>query len=265
MTKPVDEQPVLAITTLGEIWVMPSDTAIGASLLAQGAFEEDAINEVTDFLVSRHNFVPRQFADIGANIGTHLVYALRSDLFERGLAFEADPLNYELLVRNIRHNKLEAKVRTLHFPISNRAGAVILELAADNPGDHRIRLGHNDTTSDAYNEAGRGTVCLVSETLANLDAEHQLGIGPTSLVWIDTQGHEGHVLSGAETLIVQGRLKFVVAELWPYGIERAQGKDQLFAFLSRCSSVHDLRTSNWQNIGHSLLTAYFADTKSCYL
>jgi hypothetical protein len=88
---------------------------------------------------------------------------------------------------------------------------------------------------------------LVSETLDNLDAEYQLGISAGSLLWIDTQGHEGHVLEGAKHLIDCGRIKFVVAEFWPYGLERANGKEKFFDFLRRCSAIYDLRQANWQN------------------
>ncbi len=81
----------------------------------------------------------------------------------------------------------------------------------------------------------------------NLAAEHQLGIGPTSLVWIDTQGHEGHVLKGATNLIASRRIRYVVCEFWPYGLERSDGKDKIFKFLRACTAVYDLRASNWQD------------------
>jgi FkbM family methyltransferase len=240
------EQAALTATGHGQFWVLPSDTAIGASLLRDGSFEENTISEVAAFLAEKYAFTPKQFVDIGANIGTHLIYALHRGLFETGLAFEAEPLNYELLVRNIRQNGLESRARSFHYAISSRAGAVTLEQSADNFGDHRIRPPSRMVVTDAYNEAARSTISLVSEKLDNLDAEYQLGIGSNSLVWIDTQGHEGHVLEGAGRLVETGRIRYVVCELWPYGLERSGGKDKLFNFLSRCEAVYDLRAPNWQ-------------------
>lgn len=39
------------------------------------------------------------------------------------------------------------------------------------------------------------------------------------LIWIDTQGHEGHVFGGGENLF--SRDIPVVSEIWPYGLKRA--------------------------------------------
>ena len=239
------EEPVQGETDLGPMWVMPSDSAIGASLLATGRFEESMIAEVASFLSERYAFVPEQFVDVGANIGSHLLYSQRSGLFKTGVAFEADPVNYDLLVRNIRLAGLENQVKAFHFPISDRAGAVTIERAPDNLGDHRVRMAECMTSTELFQESHRDTLSLVSETLDNLDAEFQLGVGAGTLCWIDTQGHEGHVLRGARGLMERGALKYVVCEFWPYGMDRAGGTQKFFDFLSRCSSIHDLRQAGW--------------------
>ena len=242
------EQPVQAKSDLGPIWVMPSDTAIGASLVATGRFEEDVIEDVTTFLSERYGFIPEQFVDVGANIGTHLLHALRSGLFKTGVAFEADPVNYDLLVRNIRLAGLEDQVRAFHFPISDRTGVVTIERAPDNLGDHRVRVAES-STSEFYQESQRETISLVSETLDNLNVEFQLGFGAGTLFWLDTQGHEGHVFGGAKSLLDRGALEYVVTEFWPYGLERAGGKENFFNFISRCSAIYYLRQPDWQNAG----------------
>jgi FkbM family methyltransferase len=242
------EEPVLATTDLGPMWVMPSDSAIGASLLATGRFEEKMIEEVVGFLSARQKFQPEQFVDVGANIGSHLLYSMRSGLFKTGVAFEADPVNYDLLLRNIRLAGLENQVKAFHFPISDRAGAVTIERAPENLGDHRVRV-TSSSSAELFQESHRDTLSLVSETLDNLDAEFQLGVGAGTLCWIDTQGHEGHVLAGAKGLLERGTLQYVVCEFWPYGLERSGGKEKFFDFLSRCCAIYDLRQSDWQNVG----------------
>ena len=45
------------------------------------------------------------------------------------------------------------------------------------------------------------------------------------LVWIDAQGHEGHILTGARSL--HGADVPVLIEFWPYGLERAGGTEML--------------------------------------
>lgn len=211
------------------------------------------------YLVARHGFEPGQFLDVGANVGTHVIHAVRSGGLRAGIAVEADPLNHELLSRNVAHNGLEDRIRSLHVPLSDRVGLVTLELSPDNLGDHRIRmatgavarhrLGGVETpaVTEQYREGARQTVSLVSETLDNLDAEVRLGVGVSTLVWIDTQGHEGHVLQGARGLIAGGRLRYVVAECWPYGLERSGGRERFFDFLARCTAIHDLSSAGWQS------------------
>lgn len=249
------EQAVLCQTRFGQMWVMPCDRVIGASLLGRGSFEEYRIDEVVSFLAQRFAFEPRQFVDVGANIGTHLVHALTCGGFREGAAFEADPLNHELLQRNISRNGLNDRSRILHVPLSDRVGLVTLELAPDNLGDHRIRVAAAKRVRDPmdraagerYAEGSRQTVSLVAETFDNLDAELRLGIGESSLVWIDTQGHEGHVLRGARGLIAAGRLRFAVVECWPYGLERSGGREPFFEFLEGCAAIHDLSRPDWQS------------------
>lgn len=239
------EQPVLSSTPWGQLWVSPSDHVIGASLLARGGFEEETIGDVVGFLARRHGFRPNRIVDVGANLGTHLIYGLATGLFREGVGLEADPFNYALLGRNVAHNGLTDRVKILHFPVSDRTGPVTLELSPENLGDHRLRTVENPAGPSCYREAERRTVQVVAETLDNLDAEFQLGIDPATLVWIDTQGHEGHVLKGARGLAASGQLRFVVIEFWPYGLERAGGRDQFFSFLTSCAEVYDLGQPGW--------------------
>lgn len=249
------EQAVLCEARVGPMAVMPADSVIGASLLSRGSFEEQTIDEVVSFLTQRHAFRPRQYVDVGANVGTHLIHALKSGHFREGVAFEADPLNHELLCRNMALNGLGDRGRILHVPLSDRAGLVTLERAHDNLGDHRLRPAAVDRRRaadghpaiDCYDEHSRETFGLVAETLDNLDAELRLGIDESSLVWIDTQGHEGHVLRGARGLIAAGRLRFAVVECWPYGLERSGGRERFFEFLTGCAAIHDLSTPGWQS------------------
>jgi hypothetical protein len=60
------------------------------------------------------------------------------------------------------------------------------------------------------------------------------------LLFIDTQGFEGYVLSGAKNLIQKSVP--IVMEFWPYGLNRAEGLDLLYETLSESSytSMWDL-------------------------
>ena len=241
------EEPLLVQTPLGPTWILASDTAIGASLIESGSFEETIISEVTEFLVRHYGFNPRQFIDVGANVGTHLLYALRSGLFKTAIGFEADPVNFSVLLKNISYNRLEGSARALHIPVSDRSGAALIERSPDNLGDHRVKCDCVSSNQERYQESSRKSIQLVSDTLDRLNAEFAMGIDSGSLVWIDTQGHEGHVLSGAMELMKHGSLQYVVIEFWPYGIQRSDGKEKVFEFLSHCREIYDIRSPNWQS------------------
>ncbi|RPJ80913.1 MAG: hypothetical protein EHM18_17695, partial [Acidobacteria bacterium] len=47
----------------------------------------------------------------------------------------------------------------------------------------------------------------------------KLSLEETGLVWVDIQGHEGHFLRGAQSLLRRGVP--IVTEFWPYAIERS--------------------------------------------
>ena len=58
---------------------------------------------------------------------------------------------------------------------------------------------------------------------------------------MDTQGHEGNVLSGA-TNIIKSRVP-IITEFWPYGLKRSNGLNLFYDVLSNSDykSMWDLR------------------------
>ncbi len=62
-----------------------------------------------------------------------------------------------------------------------------------------------------------------------------------SLLWIDTQGFEGYVLSGAKELLKRNIP--ICMEFWPYGMARADSYDALkkALFNQNYSLIYDLK------------------------
>lgn len=58
----------------------------------------------------------------------------------------------------------------------------------------------------------------------------EIDLDAVDLVWMDAQGHEGHVLAGARQLIARGIP--VLTEYWPYGLRRAGGLDRFHALVA---------------------------------
>ena len=71
-----------------------------------------------------------------------------------------------------------------------------------NKGDHRIRV---SSDPGASGERARKVIDVTAKTLdqvmAGVDEE-------PALIWMDTQGYEGHVLAGGERTIARSFLEF---------------------------------------------------------
>lgn len=173
----------------------------------------------------------RWFVDVGANIGTSTIAALRRFGAHSALAIEPAPANYRLLRCNLAANDLEDLVRTVRAAASSEPGHALLELSRKNWAGHQLRLNHS-----AEGEA----VPVPVARLDDLVAEH---VGDASLVgmlWIDTQAHEPQVLAGASGLLTAGVP--AVIEYWPGGLRENGTLDMLHSLIAEhYRFVFDLR------------------------
>jgi FkbM family methyltransferase len=161
--------------------------------------------------------------EVGANIGTTTVFLAAAG--RRVVAVEPEPHNFALLQAKVAANGLTEQVRCLQLALADSEGEAILELSATNTGDHRVRVG---AQAGAMHEASRPTITVPTRTV---DALLAAGLVDPTLLWLDAQGYEGHVLAGAERLLARGVP--VVLELWPYGLARAGGLQLLLTAAAR--------------------------------
>jgi FkbM family methyltransferase len=155
------------------------------------------------------------FVDVGANIGTTTVTALRRHAFHRGIALEPSPDNFRLLRMNLAANDLETRVTALQVAASDREEVVRFDVSErkKNKGTHRIAPA--DTADD-----GPGTIAVEATSLDGLVAREVIDPASTGLVWLDVQGHEPNVLLGATSLIAQGVP--LILTIWP---DKKQARD----------------------------------------
>jgi FkbM family methyltransferase len=238
---------LLAASQLGPMVVRRADSVIGRSLIEHGRWEEDDLVEVVRFLRRSRGFVAREFVSVGANIGTDLLRAVRGGMFQSAVGIEMDPENFRLLEVNCRLNLDGPPPLLLNVALGERIGDAFMERSPDNFGDHRIRSDATAVRSE-YGEGRRAHARVAMTTLDQVERDHGLRIDASTLIWIDTQGYEGHVLAGAGGILARppGMRPTVVCELWPYGVERAGGRDRLMHFLRGCAAIHDLRASDWE-------------------
>jgi FkbM family methyltransferase len=134
------------------------------------------------------------FLDVGANIGTSTITALRSHPFSSAVACEPHPDNVRLLRLNAIVNDLDDVVEAVPVAVSNAPGTARLAVSRVNSGSHRV------VTADVP-----GTTIEVEQvTLDGLAERNVITPAEVGLVWIDVQGHEGHVLAGAKSLVTRG-------------------------------------------------------------
>ncbi len=89
-----------------QFFVDPSDRVVGAWLMWHGGWQRREIDQAVAVLAASGRLpAGAVFVDVGANIGTHTVYALRTGRFERAVAFEPEPKNAKLLRMNIEDKR----------------------------------------------------------------------------------------------------------------------------------------------------------------
>jgi len=174
--------------------------------------------------------------DIGANIGTIGILAMSKDLFAKCLAFEPEPNNFKMLSANVVLNGLSEKFELHNEALSNElTESLSFELSKNNYGDHRVRVTDRE---GLYGEDKRDTINVNVNTLDNACSS----INPDDcVIFLDAQGFEGHILSGAKSFV--GASVPIVTEFWPYGLLRSDGLDMFYSImdLANYTSMYDLR------------------------
>ena len=220
--------PVVAVDTSGaRYFVSTSDEAVGLGIFAHGSHERDQLEAVSavlsDWSGASDPLRGKRFLDIGANIGTSVIEAMVSLGCSGGWALEPHPGNFKLLRHNLLENGFDGTVAALEMALSEEDGTATLEVAKVNMGDHRVRVG--DSGAGRMDEGERETIDVPKRSLDSLVGEGTISLGDVALAWVDTQGHEAHVMAGARCL-VEARVP-VYAEYWPYALKRAGGLDRL--------------------------------------
>ena len=196
-------------------------STIIASLTAHGIAKELFSNQEFElaifqkYLSLRGDRARKYFIDVGANLGTHTLCALREAGFERALAIEPDPRTLPLLRANLALNGVDGRATVLPFAVAQGQGWIELYQSPIDWGDNR--------TSPVGGE-GR-TVSKVATTSLDQVLKDS-GFSPDDLtIWIDVQGGEYAAFQGApDTLASDADL---VMEFWPHELRRIGQLDSM--------------------------------------
>lgn len=204
--------------------VCAGDKAIGRDTFVEGrAYECDKVEKVVSLLPQKHNRLV--LFDVGANIGTVGIHCVKKGYFRQCVAFEPEPRNHRLLRANVALNGVEDAFDIHNIALSDSPGdELVFELSNDNFGDHRIQT---TRSTGMFGEENRPTIAVESDCLDNYSSHLN---SDDALIWIDTQGFEGKVLSGAKSLLAR-RIPLVI-EFWVYGLKRSGCFDLLLETLA---------------------------------
>ena len=209
-----------------------SDDVIGRSIFInkQSYGSQNLIKALE--LVGKHKST---ILDVGANIGTIGISGISHGYFAKCMAFEPDPNNFKLLQTNVNINELSEKFELRNEALSNITDRVLdFELSNNNFGDHRVRI---KNIPGFLHEENRKLISVNVNTLDHVLRDYDLS---ECFLFMDTQGHEGHILSGALKLIDASVP--IVTEFWPYGLKRSNGLDMFYKALSasKYTTIWDL-------------------------
>jgi len=186
--------------------VSTADKVIGREVFLHGEFDFAKLQTALAILAREGHPAPTHLIDVGANIGTITIPALKRGLIQTATAIEPHPHNLRLLRANIALNGLEDRVTVLAQAVGDRSGVTLhLHESATNSGNHSI---------------GAEGIPVSSSKLDDLD----LPSAP-SLLWMDIEGYEGHALTGAGRLLSTGTP--AVCEFNPTYLEQSGGLELL--------------------------------------
>ena len=256
------QSSVEVITAYNGCLLIPSgNDCIGNVLKNYGKFETDDIKRVGEYLDNLRNSTSKRqlFADIGANIGTHSISALKEHGYAQLLAVEPSEQNHRLLTANLCLNGLITRATCVQAAASEHEGIGILFHNPDNCGDYRLEYSPQGLIDDRLERREQVRTINVYSLLS----KHLQGIDPEdALCWIDTQGHEIPILRSLKPLVNRGVA--VVMEFWPYGMEQQEGTfDQLAACLdSPLLQIANITNDAIKPMGLDELKALWTDLRA---
>jgi FkbM family methyltransferase len=238
----------LEVTVNGARFLVPTDDQVGRTLFVKRRRREfqvlDRAVAAVQALAGEDAVRGRVFIDIGANIGTATVAALVSHEFGSAVSCEPEEENYRLLRANLVINELEGQVRALRVAASNRVGASHLVVTDESRAASWIAVDSDKIRAEKATRAKLAAAGAIGElpemavvevevvTLDRLVKSGVIDSERVGMLWIDAQGHEGHILDGASSLADPGVP--IVLEFHPAGLDEHGDRDLVHEVAERC-------------------------------
>ena len=171
--------------------------------------------------------------DIGANIGWFSLIASRR-IGDKGkvFSFEPEPLNYEVLIKNIDLNGLK-NIIPIRKAVSNFIGEVDLNISSINKGAHTLL-----PTNDKYRSFKVETITIDSFINEN-------NVSP-NVIKMDIEGAEPLALAGMNNLLSKTDELIIFSEFNPYFFRKGGGDPEQYinTFIENKFKIFDINQNN---------------------
>lgn len=180
----VEAMPYLVVGGREMYVVSTRDKVIGRELFLNNEFDFEKFTVALNILKSEGFDAPTHLIDVGTNIGTIAIPAIKRGLIKTATAIEPHPENLRLLRANLALNGVDEHVTVLAQAVGDQSN-ITLHL-------------HESTTNSGSHSISNNGISVHSSRLDDLSLPR------TSLLWMDIEGYEGHALRGATELLASG-------------------------------------------------------------
>jgi len=232
-----------AYVSASEKYLVYTNDPIGKDLFIHGEYDFRKFELALQLL---HRKSIQTLVDVGANIGSICIPAVKRGFANNAIAIEPEPTNFAMLHANLAMNDVMDRVKTFQMALgSTDDQTLLLDLSSENFGDHRIAPTIGATRT-------RPQVPVKSSRFDTVVGE----LNPkTDLVYIDVQGFEKFVIGGAP-LATQNKVPMVL-EFWPDGLSEHCTMEEFINCLSDYSLYIDLNSPNPEPQGLEMLVHFW--------
>jgi len=166
---------------------------IGRQIYQNGEYQRPLMRATMGYLRSR-GLLPEGgvMIEVGANIGTHTIYASLEHDFERIISLEPDPRSFEFLEMNIALNNLSDKAEAFQVAAGSHNSLMKFKQEERNRGFSRITSNNSSTVEMIEVE-----VVAIDDFLSKIQVMEK----DINFFWIDVEGYELNVLKGMEKVL----------------------------------------------------------------
>lgn len=193
-----------------------NDKAITLYTLADGFYHKREFDQQLKMIKLQGFEFGGVLLEVGGNIGSTTVAACASGLFDDIITFEPEPMNVRMVKANLALNGFLNRVEVVEMAVSDKSGMSRMGLSPINFGDHRLYSGEQTTE--------REMIDVPVTTLDEFLEPSKERLEKISMIWVDTQGHEGFVLAGAQSVLKNRKTPWIV-EFWPEGMKQSKCYD----------------------------------------